>query len=38
MGLFNFASDIGKQVFGIGDVDAAEKIKQDIEENNPGSR
>jgi len=36
MGLFDFASDIGKKVFGIGDADAAEKIKQDIEENNPG--
>lgn len=36
MGLFDFASDIGKKVFGIGDADAAEKIKQDIETNNPG--
>lgn len=36
MGLFDFASDIGKSVFGIGDADAAEKIKQDIETNNPG--
>jgi len=36
MGLFDFASDIGKKVFGIGDADAAEKIKQDIEANNPG--
>jgi len=36
MGLFDFASDIGKKVFGIGDADAAEKIKLDIEANNPG--
>ncbi len=36
MGLFDFASDIGKKVFGIGDADAADKIKQDIEANNPG--
>lgn len=36
MGLFDFASNIGKKVFGIGDADAAEKIKQDIESNNPG--
>ena len=36
MGLFDFATDIGKKVFGIGDADAAEKIKQDIESNNPG--
>ncbi len=36
MGLFDFAADIGKKVFGIGDADAAEKIKQDIENNNPG--
>jgi hypothetical protein len=36
MGLFDFASNIGKSVFGIGDADAAEKIKQDIEANNPG--
>lgn len=36
MGLFDFAADIGKSVFGIGDADAAEKIKQDIEANNPG--
>lgn len=36
MGLFDFAADIGKKVFGIGDANAAEKIKQDIEENNPG--
>lgn len=36
MGLFDFAADIGKSVFGIDDADAAEKIKQDIETNNPG--
>lgn len=36
MGLFDFAADIGKKVFGIGDADAAEQIKQDIEANNPG--
>ncbi len=36
MGLFDFAANIGKKVFGIGDADAAEKIKQDIESNNPG--
>jgi len=36
MGLFDFASDIGKKVFGIGDADAAEKIQRDIEANNPG--
>ncbi len=36
MGLFDFAADIGKKVFGVDDADAAEKIKQDIETNNPG--
>lgn len=36
MGLFDFAADIGKKVFGIEDADAAEQIKQDIEANNPG--
>lgn len=36
MGLFDFAANIGKKVFGIGDADASEKIKQDIEANNPG--
>jgi len=36
MGLFDFAADIGKKVFGIGDADAAEKIKENIETNNPG--
>ncbi|MFT6406615.1 MAG: nucleoid-associated protein YgaU [Arenicella sp.] len=36
MGLFDFASDMGKKVFGIDDADAAEQIKQSIEANNPG--
>ena len=36
MGLFDFAANIGKKVFGIGDADAAEKIKANIEANNPG--
>ena len=36
MGLFDFAADIGKKVFGIGDANAAEQIKQNIEANNPG--
>lgn len=36
MGLFDFAADIGKKVFGIGDADAAEQIKQNIEQSNPG--
>jgi len=36
MGLFDFAADIGKKVFGIGDADAAEQIKKNIEANNPG--
>lgn len=36
MGLFDFAANIGKKVFGIDDVDAAEQIKQSIEANNPG--
>jgi nucleoid-associated protein YgaU len=36
MGLFDFAADIGKSVFGIDDADAAEQIKQSIEANNPG--
>ena len=36
MGLFDFAADIGKKVFGIGDADAAEQIKENIEANNPG--
>lgn len=36
MGLFDFAANIGKKVFGIGDADAAEQIKANIEANNPG--
>jgi len=36
MGLFDFAANIGKKVFGIGDADAADKIKENIEANNPG--
>ena len=36
MGLFDFAADIGKKVFGIGDADAADQIKKNIEANNPG--
>lgn len=36
MGLFDFAADIGKKVFGIGEANAAEKIKENIEANNPG--
>ena len=36
MGLFDFAADIGKKVFGIGDANAAEQIKDNIESNNPG--
>ena len=36
MGLFDFASDIGKKVFGVDDANAAEQIKQSIEANNPG--
>ena len=35
MGLFDFATDMGKKLFG-GDDDPAEKIKESIEENNPG--
>ena len=35
MGLFDFAKDMGKKIFG-GDDDPAEKIKVSIEENNPG--
>lgn len=35
MGLFDFAADLGKKLFGSDD-DPAEKIKQQIEENNPG--
>ncbi|MCH2191864.1 MAG: peptidoglycan-binding protein LysM [Gammaproteobacteria bacterium] len=36
MGLFDFAADIGKKVFGVGDADAAEKVKSEIENSNPG--
>ena len=36
MGLFDFAADIGKSIFGIGDADAADQIKENIEANNPG--
>ena len=36
MGLFDFAADIGKKIFGISDADAAEQIKAHIEKNNPG--
>jgi len=36
MGLFDFAANIGKKVFGIGDADAADQIKENIEANNPG--
>ncbi|MET0068779.1 MAG: peptidoglycan-binding protein LysM [Candidatus Thiodiazotropha sp.] len=35
MGLFDFAADLGKKLFGKDD-DPAEKIKQQIEEDNPG--
>ncbi|HFE48955.1 MAG TPA: peptidoglycan-binding protein LysM, partial [Chromatiaceae bacterium] len=35
MGLFDFASDIGKKLFGKDD-DPAEEIKKHIEEDNPG--
>ena len=35
MGLFDFAAEFGKKLFGKND-DAAEKIQQDIEKNNPG--
>ena len=35
MGLFGFAKDIGRKVFNT-DEDAAEKIKEHIEANNPG--
>lgn len=36
MGLFDFAADLGKKVFGIGDANAADLIKENIEKNNPG--
>ena len=35
MGLFDFVQDMGKKIFGDDD-DPAEKIKQNIEQNNPG--
>ncbi len=35
MGLFDFISDVGQKLF-TSDADAAEKIKQHIEANNPG--
>lgn len=36
MGLFDFAKNIGKKLFGNDDDDAAEKIKAHIEADNPG--
>ena len=36
MGLLDFAADIGKKLFGDDDDDAGDKIKQHIEEDNPG--
>ena len=36
MGLFDFASSIGKKLFGDDDEDAGEKIQSHIEEDNPG--
>lgn len=36
MGLFDFAKNIGKKLFGDDDADAAEKIKAHIEADNPG--
>ena len=36
MGLFDFFAETGKKLFGDDDDDAAEKIKQDIEADNPG--
>ena len=36
MGLFDFAADIGKKLFGDDDEDAGDKIRQHIEEDNPG--
>ncbi len=35
MGLFDFAKDFGKKLFGMDD-DPADKIKQHVEESNPG--
>jgi nucleoid-associated protein YgaU len=37
MGLFDFVKDIGKKVFG-NEAEASEKIKQEIEQDNPGIR
>lgn len=37
MGLFNFARDVGKHLFGK-DAEASEKIKAEIEHDNPGIR
>ena len=34
--LFDFAANIGKQVFKRGEPDAAKKLKEHIEKNNPG--
>jgi nucleoid-associated protein YgaU len=36
MGLFDFASNIGKKLFGDDEQEGAEKIKEHIEEDNPG--
>ena len=36
MGLLDFASDIGKKLFGDDDEDAGDKIQQHIEQDNPG--
>ena len=36
MGLLDFAANIGKKLFGDDDEDAGEKIRQHIEEDNPG--
>lgn len=36
MGLFDFASDIGKKIFGSDDDDAGDKLQEHIEQDNPG--
>ena len=36
MGLLDFAADIGKKLFGDDDDDAGDKIREHIEEDNPG--
>ena len=36
MGLFDFAANIGKKLFGDDDDEAGDKIKEHIEEDNPG--